>query len=194
MGYLVTYEHRGVDLIRGGVLIETGTYHGDTLVAAWPRGFARLISIELCPKHIDHTALRLRDLGIDADLVLGSSPERLGSLIDPALPTLFWLDAHFQGHDPEERDPRFGECPLLAELAAIRSADWSVPPYILIDDAIAFIPQARNPALNPDEWPDMESIRAALPAGYTIDVVPEVNCLVCLPESALNTSPPDAEG
>jgi hypothetical protein len=184
MGFLTKYRHNGSDLVRGGVLIETGTYAGDSLIAAAGKGFRRMISIELCPEYHYKTARRLTDLGIEADLRLGSSPDILPEVIDRSEPTLFWLDAHFQGEHQHEIDPAHGECPVLEELRIIFSAGWSVAPYVLIDDAAEFIPLAHNPLLDPDQWPTLDMIRELLPADYTVDVDAAENCIVCLPSSS----------
>jgi hypothetical protein len=93
---------------------------------------------------------------------LGSSPDLLPSIINPAKRTLFLLDAHYRGGADHEQDPARGQCPLLAELALITALEWAAPPTIIIDDANMFIaaPQGKY---DPAHWPTLEQIKTALP-------------------------------
>jgi hypothetical protein len=127
-------------------------------------GFLTLHSIEVCEANF--LAARAKFSGLpNVHLHYGSSPDVLPAIIDPKLPTTFWLDAHYQGGDRREQDKKYGECPLLAELRVIFSYDWS--PIVLIDDAHMFdhlIP----PGFNRDHWPTVAQIRDALPASYRL--------------------------
>jgi len=114
---------------------------------------------------------------------LGSSPEILPKIIDPQVPTTFWLDAHYQGSSPIEQDPVYGECPLLAELEVIFSYGWS--PIVLIDDAYMF-DERIHAGFDRSHWPSMEAIRSALPPHYELDESEEI--LYCLDSRAVRVS------
>ena len=97
-------------------------------------------------------------------------------------PTTFWLDAHYRACGRHEMDPVRGECPLLAELAAIAAVRWTVQPLILIDDAPLFRrpwPEDLAGHFDAAQWPTLEAIARALPAGY--EVSEREGVLYCLP-------------
>lgn len=166
------------------VFIETGTNAGHSLALALAAGYEECLSVE-CVEHI-HLAAKERFAGEPrARLFHGSSPELLPQIIDPAKSTTFWLDAHYSGSDPSWQDPKFGECPLLAELQAIMAVRWGQLPYILIDDATLFHPDwsENSGRFDPNSftrshWPTVDQIAALLP---DYDIREENNILVCRP-------------
>jgi protein-L-isoaspartate O-methyltransferase len=77
------------------VLLETGTYQGETLAANLER-FEQLISIELAPE-LFHAARQRFSASAKVKICQGDSPrhlQRLQSMLRP-LGVLYWLDAHW---------------------------------------------------------------------------------------------------
>lgn len=156
--------------------IETGIGHGQSLAQAVRHGFADLHAIEIDQKLVDMARGQFADIR-HLTIHHGSSPDVLPEIMTPDVQTLFWLDAHFSAglytgdaeRDRQQLDARFGECPLLAELAAIRAVDWLMPPTILIDDATCFTASAyvgHHAAYTRAAYPTVTEIQAALPTGY----------------------------
>jgi len=121
------------------VLIETGTYMGET---AWAlrREFAHVETIELEP-----TLARLAEIRFartpnvrvhegDSAAVL---PQILDELVEPAL---FWLDAH-----PSTDRTAHSAIPLRAELAAI--AAHRVPGHVVLIDDLQYLGETGFPSL-----------------------------------------------
>jgi hypothetical protein len=133
------------------VLIETGTFYGDTPFAL-RNVFREIHSIELSPSlhelvtrelsHLQHVHLHLGD---SAELL----PQVVGGI---AAPTLFWLDGHYCS-GPSALGSK--QTPIEAELAWIldRPAGSNV---ILIDDARFFV--------GTDDYPRIESLAALVSA------------------------------
>lgn len=114
------------------VLVETGTFRGDTVLAL-ARYFSRVVSIELSPEL--HAKVAQLTTGIsNAELLLGDStqqlPRVLATLREPAL---FWLDAHYT------EGTALGDkvSPIEEELDAVLSHPVAGH-VILIDDAREF--------------------------------------------------------
>lgn len=119
--------------------VETGTYHGDTLLHAVEYArFDSIQSVELDQALYEFAARRLRGVA-NVRLYRGNSVELLPIIVDPARATLFWLDAHYTG--PNTSAMPSMQCPLLKELEAILAMDWLAPYRIVIDDAGAFNPK-----------------------------------------------------
>lgn len=171
MGLLLEYPE-------ADVFIETGLGHGNTLESALQRPYKWLHSIEIDPTLVARCGLYDPRLTIHC----GSSPDILPTIIDPQKSTVFWLDAHYSAGqytssaavDASRLDPRYGQCPLLAELAIIRSFDWAVRPWIAIDDAACFRMETYSgmyAQYDRGQYPTEAEIRAALPPDYTLEVV-----------------------
>jgi hypothetical protein len=158
-----SFNHRSI--VRS-VFIETGTYQGETLDIARQAGFEQLYSIEFvleyyiaaCKKFITYENVSCR---------YGSSPEELPKIIDPKMPTTFWLDAHYQSNSIYEQDPKYGQCPLIAELKAIFAQPWEVSPIILIDDAHMFLKSVPT-NFDQSQWPTLSDIQSILPKEYIL--------------------------
>lgn len=103
----------------------------------------------------------------------GSSPDVLATILDPAKSTLIWCDAHWQGlaDRPDEMDPKYGQCPLLAELRAILAVPWRVSPIILMDDCHQFSSDAwwekYGAPFDRKQWPSWQQIYDLL-EGWTV--------------------------
>lgn len=174
--HLKEFEFCGASIVRP-MFIETGTYEGDTLDSACKAGFSELHSIEVHEPH--YLAARQRFAqAARVHLHLGTSPVILPQIIDPAIATTFWLDAHFRGASPCEQDLQYGECPLLAELDVIRSFAWTTSPLILIDDAYMFDHRIRN-GFDSRQWPARQELFDHLPSNY--EMIEHDEILYCVP-------------
>lgn len=139
------------------ILVETGTFEGDTVATMAPF-FDRLITVEVSEPLWKSARDRFKgESKVEAHL--GNSPEAL-SRIRPVLgdaSTLFWLDAHWCVAENTAGDE--SQCPLLAELSAIdRLGDTSV---VLIDDARLFLAPPPEPH-DVAQWPSFDQIVTAL--------------------------------
>lgn len=130
------------------VLVETGTYRGDT-IAALVDVFDRLYTIELNPKLAVRARRRFRRVRSVA-VIEGDSYSELARIL-PMIdePAVFWLDAHFsKGVESArgEHDP-----PVMWELDAV--LEQPQPHVVLIDDARLMG--------SIDGYPTLNEIRAA---------------------------------
>lgn len=124
------------------VLVETGTYHGDT-VAACSANFKRVFSIELGKELAEEARTRFRQYG-HIHILQGDSGVLLPAVLAVVYePTLFWLDAHFSGSDTVCGE---GITPIVNEMSAILSVPHENH-VILIDDARDFTPEKGHPPL-----------------------------------------------
>ncbi len=177
---LTKFIFRGVVLVRE-VFIETGTYKGDSVLYACNAGFKTLHSIEVCEENYRDARERVMRVP-NIRIHHGTSPEVLPKIMDGSKATTFFLDAHYQGLTRTEQCPKYGECPLLAELAAIRAVEWKTPPYILIDDSHLFLKNNRDyvDIFDDAQWPTVEKIQEALGDDYVINE--QTGILYCLPK------------
>lgn len=146
------------------VLVETGTYLGDMIVAQ-RNNFEMLYSIELSPElhrravHRFRKNPRIRILQGDSGQVL---PVLLKEITQPAL---FWLDGHYSAGITARGST---ECPIFEELEAIFSCGIQHP-VVLIDDARCYT--------GTGDYPSLEELRAYLAgraSGYTMEVGEDV--------------------
>ena len=115
------------------VLIETGTFRGDTAMAL-RRDLDRIVSVELSPQ-LHARALRRARGASNVELVQGNSAEVLpGILATLSEPALFWLDAHYSGGVTALGDKI---SPISAELDAVLGHPVRRH-VVLIDDARNF--------------------------------------------------------
>lgn len=128
------------------VLVETGTYLGDT-VAAFANDFTRIVSIELSEALHAGAAERFRDRP-NIEILQGDSASRLRDVLAGLdVPALFWLDAHWSaGVTARGRL----DTPISEELDAIleHAVDGHV---VLIDDARDFV--------GANDYPTIEGLR-----------------------------------
>lgn len=174
---LTNFFYKGRSIVTK-VFIETGTFLGETVLNAIHAGFPHVFSIEFLRSNHEAAKERLKGHA-NVKLLLGSSPEILPTILDRSLPTTFWLDAHYQGSSASELDPKYGECPLLAELDAIFMEPWKVQPIVLIDDANMFDGRAPK-GFDVKQWPSVKDITSHFPTGYSIEMSNEV--LYCIPK------------
>jgi hypothetical protein len=120
------------DRINAEVLIETGSYRGDTVRTLRGR-FELIASIEIAPSLLEPLQ---REFAADDSvrMILGDSGKELTKLLNQIKqPVVFWLDAHYSG------GPTLGEgyVPIKAELDIISRYSPSRH-AILIDDMREF--------------------------------------------------------
>ena len=126
------------------ILVETGTYEGDT-IAAVRREFREVYTIELHDELYRRAKWRFV-FNRSVHVINGDSAEELERLLPRlAEPTLFWLDAHYSGARVTSAKGRY-DPPVLFELQAILAL--REPRHvILIDDARLFGTQPGYPGL-----------------------------------------------
>jgi hypothetical protein len=140
------------------VLVETGTFRGDTAIAL-RQDFSRVVSIELSPMLHAKAVRRARRLR-NVEFLLGDSSQVLpGVLASLREPALFWLDAHYSGGFTALGDD---VSPIVAELDAVLGHPVHGH-VVLIDDAREFRDSARS------GYPRPEVVMgAAARHGYTV--------------------------
>jgi len=125
------------------VLVETGTFRGDT-VEAMKRRFDRVFTIELSREFYE-AAKRRFSADPNVEVIHGDSGKVLGSLIQRIeQPTLFWLDGHHSGGKTAKGDK---DTPVLEELEQIFRAStdrW----VIVVDDARDFGKEPTYPTIS----------------------------------------------
>jgi hypothetical protein len=171
------------------LFVETGTAEGNTLAHA-SLLFENCISIEQNEKIYQAAVERFKNK-TNVRLYHGHSPHILPKVLDPTIPTTFWLDAHYSAQGITLM-PGYSECPLMEELAVIVGIKWETSPIIAIDDAFMFddtvnCPGSKYPFWTSNEsdhivyhraqWPRVEQIDEIL-AGYTRSMLTNENALL----------------
>jgi hypothetical protein len=139
--------------------VETGTYLANGTLAL-REVVSRVWTIELSEElHGRAVSRHGRRAGIT--FLHGSSADVLPRLLSELdHPVLFWLDAHGGMVDvPSGTVVGMGDapqCPLMAELEAIRRFPYATASCVLIDDARAFL--GPLPQYRPSEWPSLLQI------------------------------------
>lgn len=152
------------------ILVETGTYLGDTLYAL-ANDFEQLYSIELSQHYYDLAKKRFKNFK-QINLLYGDSGKVLNELV-PTLkgPALFWLDGHYSGGLTAKGDL---ECPVYDELNAIFASPHKH--VIFIDDARLFIGK--------NDYPTVENLTKYVQSkksDYNISV--ENDCIRLVPNN-----------
>ena len=139
------------------VLVETGTFKGDTVAAVLPY-VERVISIEQSEALWRECVARFAG-DARVQVLLGDSATELARLMQSPAPraTLFWLDAHWCVADKTSGE--HSQCPLLREIEAIGRLD--AQSLVLIDDARLFLAPPAEPH-DVTQWPSFEAIVRAL--------------------------------
>lgn len=141
------------DALDASVFVETGTFKGDTTVEMQDI-FSRIYTAELSEELASRARIRFLD-AVTTTVVQGESPQFLISLRGTLAmePVLYWLDAHWCAGSGTAGE--ISQCPLLAELAALKPLNERSA--VMIDDARLFL--APPPA--PHEisaWPRFDEI------------------------------------
>jgi len=151
---LVTELQAALDLSRA---IETGTFEGDG-TRELSDVFPSVVTIELSEANHARAKRRLRPYS-NVKLILGDSGQELAGLLQPLVPTLYFLDGHWS-EGPAGAD---SQCPLLDELASLRGGHSL--DCVIIDDAQFFL-AAPPPPYNPLQWPRLVEVFDSLRAQY----------------------------
>jgi hypothetical protein len=125
--------------------VETGTLEGDG-ARALAEIFETVVTIELSDHYHQVASERLADLA-NVTLVKGNSAVELPRLAT-GQPTFYWLDGHWSTGKTAGED---AQCPLLAELAALRPGDCAV-----IDDARIYL--GADAVYRREDWPTLTDI------------------------------------
>lgn len=137
--------------------IETGFGGGKTLIEA-AKFYPECFSIELHPgRYMD--AMKMFAGQPHVKIFNGNSPDILPSIIDPAIKTVFWLDAHYVEGDTVKVEGH-GLCPILKELEIIKGFPWVEKPVILIDDWSTFR------LAESFKWPGFKQLDAVMGTQY----------------------------
>lgn len=146
--------------------VETGTFKGIT-ARKLAQVFPSVTTIELSADLQAAAARALADVPAVTS-VQGDGPEHLARTVDPAVPTLYFLDGHWSGGSTEGVEE---ECPVLRELEAITGGHGG--DCIVVDDARLFC-SAPPPPHRPEQWPTLlelfDALRAARP-GHLVTVL-----------------------
>jgi hypothetical protein len=171
MGRLEKFRNfHGIDLM-SDVFVETGTFRGETTVAAINAGYPEVHTIDVVEEYSRKVkADYIKDPRLHCHT--GTSPDVLPKILDKNKFTTFWLDAHFQAYKENETCEKYGECPVLEELKVIFSIPWVKPPIILVDDARMF--DGPTPKFKADDWPRREQIEQMLPEGYKMQTLEDI--------------------
>lgn len=158
------------------VLVETGTYFGDTLYAL-RNDFDRLISIELDESLYKAAVRRFRPYK-NIENLHGDSGERIHEVLANLKErAVFWLDGHFSGGITATAGE---ETPINRELDAILRHPIR-DHIVLIDDARCF---GRDP-----DYPTMEQLREFLQrTSPRSQMTIEDDIIRILPESTVMTA------
>ena len=113
---------------------ETGTFHGEG-AEALSRVFPSVVTVELSEELHTRAKARLRAKP-NISFVLGDSRHVLPRLVDPSVPTFWFLDGHWSDGPTAGGD---AQCPVMAEIRALASGHPN--DCIVIDDARLFWPR-----------------------------------------------------
>ena len=156
---------------------ETGTFQGEG-AEALARVFPSVVTVELSEKLHARAKARLRTRS-NISFVLGDAREVLPRLVDPSVPTFWFLDGHWCD------GPTAGgaaQCPVMTEVAAL--AAGHPDDCIVIDDARLFL-AAPPPPYDPRHWPTIveviDGLRTARP-GHHVTVLNDQ--VIAVPERA----------
>jgi hypothetical protein len=157
--------------------VETGTYLGDSAELLSDL-FPEVVTIEVSPEL--HAEAQRRFSGKSGvTVLLGDSPSVLPGVLDPGVPTFFWLDGHWSGGTTGIGR---AECPVLDELEAIGAGHPD--DCIAIDDARMFA-IAPAPPHDPAQWPSTAELFDALRSHNSGRHVTQVaDLVVAVPERA----------
>ncbi len=143
---LQPYKHKIIKMYAKkysiNILIETGTYLGNT-IEALRKKFKEIYSIELSKA----LYLKAKQKFINykqINIILGDSSEKLPKILSNIdSPCLFWLDAHYSGGNTSKTNV---ETPIIMELLCILNHP-NKNHVILIDDAHDFIGKNDYPTI-----------------------------------------------
>ncbi|MEQ9454307.1 MAG: hypothetical protein RLN76_06915 [Phycisphaeraceae bacterium] len=160
--------------------IETGTFQGDTALWAGQR-FDNVWTIEA--QEAIYQAARKRWPDGNIHWTLGDTRSALPKVLDQLdSDAIFWLDAHWSGGDTFGEAAQ-DECPLLDELAMIRSD--ARDHVILIEGARLFLSPPQRPH-RIASWPTITQVIDALRTASNPYIVVHDDVIIAVPQKAKN--------
>ena len=159
--------------------VETGTCHGDTAELG-AITFDQVFTCEIDPALEAQARARLSPYN-NVLIRNMESPAFLKEVKSQiSQPALYWLDAHWCGGAVK---PTW-ECPLLEELRAMGTLYGH---SVLMIDDVNLMVNPPPPPHNPDQWPSMDEVRAALekwgePLSTYLEHGPNSDVLVVVPK------------
>ncbi len=152
------------------ILIETGTYLGDT-VYSQRNNFEKIYSVELSNRFFREARRRFRDYP-NIEIISGNSGDILPDLMMKiGARALMWLDGHFSGGMTARGEK---ESPVFRELTAVFNNNHQRH-VMLIDDARLFIGQR--------DYPTMEELEGFIKnqnQGYSMNIDSDI--IILTPE------------
>lgn len=155
MGTLKRFNLEAINRSFGAnVLVETGTYKGDSVKYAISHGLETIHSIEIDPSLYIENCYKF-SMFENVFIHYGSSHEIIPSLlphiVPPERPIIFWLDAHFPFADSGKKSYNFENdslrrMPILSEIESIASIRPLKNDVIIVDDLRCFVDDERIPA------------------------------------------------
>lgn len=142
--------------------VETGTHvgRGARLLAGV---FPSVVTIELSPTLAAQARTNLADLRLVRSLE-GHSVDLLPRLVDPSIPTYWFLDGHWSGGETAGESDN---CPVARELEVISKGHED--DVIVVDDARYFL-SPPPPPYEGAQWPTLleiiDAVRASRPDAY----------------------------
>lgn len=159
-----------------GVLVETGTFLGDT-VEYFRTRVEKVYSIELSTELAEKAQKRFADHH-NVKIIQGNSGELLGEISNGLKePALFWLDGHyssefFVGEEYIRTAKGDKDTPIENELRTLMQSP--VQHIILIDDARLFVGQ--------DDYPTIEGIQELVnKSKYKYQVSVQMDIIIIIP-------------
>ncbi len=160
------------------LLIETGTYHADTLYAL-RNEFEELHSVELSDDYYSLSRFRLSGYP-HIHLHHGDSAIVLPRIVEALQrPALFWLDAHYGIYRDHGAAEGVTYAPVLQELGHIFSKGGAVRHCVAIDDAHYFGSDKNYPTID-----EVEKFFTDKNISVMIRNDKELDCLSIIPQSA----------
>lgn len=141
--------------------VETGTNEGGT--TEWAADHFDIVHTAEASEPIFARSSARLSARKNVTCHFGQSPAVLAKLIHELPPSIFWLDAHWCGHETAGLS---AECPLIAEMSVIMP--YFSKHLILVDDARLFL-QPPPYGHETTHWPSLDDIFRAVPAqSYTV--------------------------
>ena len=151
-----------------GVLVETGTYKGDMILAQKDH-FKKIYSIELSQVLFEKAKQRFRKYSY-VTLLQGNSGEVITNVLNELTePAIFWLDGHYSGGITAKIEKY---SPIVEELQTL-IANNRLQHIILIDDARGFTGEHGYPTIR-----EMKELAGKNFLGYNFSVDEDIIRLV----------------
>jgi len=155
------------DALNVDTFVETGTYKGQTS-HRMARIFKNVFTVEGSEFYFK---VAVQNLINDANVSITNSDSV--SFLEGSIwnykPAIFWLDAHWCGTETAGVE---NECPVIAEIRALKNIDLSKS-AILIDDARLFLKPPPEPH-KIGQWPSLREVLEQLPTDHQIFIHNEV--------------------